>query len=151
MIRIFFKKRTSSYHSKRLIIRSLFESLETQRFCLVLEINTLLSIKREALFFNTRNNKLRGARIIIRYAIICFMKKAMLFALVIIGVTVSAQEIPSRIQEVFDTTNTETTYYKKGWYRYDVSNGEELIVLQRKLFQSSESWVTLPNYGKGLW
>lgn len=68
----------------------------------------------------------------------------MLFALVIIGVTVSAEEIPSRIKEVFETVSTETAYYKKGWYRYEVSNGEELIVLQRKLFESCKSWYNAP-------
>lgn len=69
------------------------------------------------------------------------MKKVMLFALVIIGVTAKGQEIPSRIQEVFDATNTETAFYKDGWYIYDVSESEEeAYTLQMNLLETCESW-----------
>ena len=68
----------------------------------------------------------------------------MLAVLIFLGVTAKGQEIPSRIQEVFDATNIETTFYKEGWYRYDVSSADDLISLQNDLFESCESWSNAP-------
>ena len=72
------------------------------------------------------------------------MKKMMLAVLIFLGVTAKGQEVPSRIQEVFDATNIETTFYKEGWYIYDVSNADDLFTLQNNLFESCESWYQAP-------
>ena len=67
----------------------------------------------------------------------------MLAVLIFLGLTAQGQELPSKIQEVFDATNTETTFYKEGWYRYSVPH-EESVVLQRNLFESCVSWYQAP-------
>ena len=73
------------------------------------------------------------------------MKKMMLAVLIFLGVTAKGQEIPSRIQEVFDATNTETAFYKDGWYTYDVSESEEeAYALQINLLETCESWYQAP-------
>lgn len=68
----------------------------------------------------------------------------MLAVLIFLGVTAKGQEIPSRIQEVFDATNIEATFYKEGWYIYDVSNADDLISLQNDLLESCVSWYQAP-------
>jgi len=79
------------------------------------------------------------------------MKKMMLAVLIFLGVTAKGQEIPSRIQEVFDATNTEVSFYKDGWYIYDVSESEEeAYALQINLLETCESWYQASELWEGV-
>jgi hypothetical protein len=79
------------------------------------------------------------------------MKKMILAVLIFLGVTAKGQEVPSRIQEVFDATNIETTFYKEGWYIYDVSESEEeAYTLQMNLLETCESWYQAPALWEGV-
>lgn len=75
----------------------------------------------------------------------------MLAVLIFLGVTAKGQEVPSRIQEVFDATNTEATFYKEGWYIYDVSESEEeAYTLQMNLLETCESWYQASDLWEGV-